>query len=64
MKGHTGSLILPWCLLLALIEWSTTSADIGALTVLWSQPVSALQLRTHDDGEWRYVKHIDNALVI
>lgn len=37
-------------------------ADIGTVTVLWSQPVSALQIRC-PDGKWRWVKHINNALV-
>ncbi|KAI8989246.1 Clavaminate synthase-like protein [Trametes punicea] len=38
-------------------------ADFGTVTILWSQPVSALQIMS-PDGKWRWVKHIDNALVI
>lgn len=36
--------------------------DFGSITVLWSQPVAALQIMSLD-GKWRWVKHIDNALV-
>jgi hypothetical protein len=35
--------------------------DIGSITLLWSQPVAALQIQTKEG--WRWVKHIDNALV-
>lgn len=36
--------------------------DFGSLTLLWSQPVAALQILT-EDGGWKWVKHINNALV-
>lgn len=36
--------------------------DFGTVTILWSQPVAALQIMS-PDGKWRWVKHIDNALV-
>lgn len=36
--------------------------DQGSLTLLWSQPVAALQIMT-PDGKWKWVKHVDNALV-
>lgn len=36
--------------------------DIGTITILWSQPVSALQIMS-PDGKWRWVRHIDNGLV-
>ena len=36
--------------------------DQGLLTILWSQPVSALQIRD-EDGKWRWVRHVGNALV-
>ncbi|KAI6019153.1 hypothetical protein EDC04DRAFT_2576053 [Pisolithus marmoratus] len=39
------------------------TVDIGSVTVLWSQPVSGLQILS-PDGKWRWVRHIDNALVI
>ncbi len=30
--------------------------------MLWSQPVSALQIRS-PDGQWKWIRHIENALV-
>ncbi|CDO77726.1 hypothetical protein BN946_scf184969.g77, partial [Trametes cinnabarina] len=35
----------------------------GTITVLWSQPVSGLQIKC-PDGKWRWVRHIDNALTV
>ncbi|KAI0634446.1 Clavaminate synthase-like protein [Trametes polyzona] len=43
--------------------WLKGHTDIGTVTVLWSQPVSALQILCQD-GKWRWIKHIDNALVV
>lgn len=42
--------------------WLKGHTDIGTITILWSQPVTALQMLM-PDGQWRYVRHIDNALV-
>ena len=39
-----------------------TTSDIGAVSILWSQPVTALQILS-PDGKWRYVKHVPNGLV-
>jgi hypothetical protein len=36
--------------------------DSGSVTILWSQPVAALQIQTRE-GEWRWIRHIENALV-
>jgi isopenicillin N synthase-like dioxygenase len=36
--------------------------DVGSVTILWSQPVGGLQILS-PDGKWRWVRHIDNALV-
>ena len=36
--------------------------DLGSVTILWSQPVTSLQILS-PDGKWRYIKHIDNAFV-
>lgn len=36
--------------------------DFGTMTILYSQPVSALQILSRD-GQWKWVKHVDNALV-
>ncbi|KAI0063998.1 Clavaminate synthase-like protein [Artomyces pyxidatus] len=43
--------------------WMKGHADHTSMTALWSQPVTALQIKDWD-GQWRYVRHIDNALVI
>ncbi|KAF8586082.1 Clavaminate synthase-like protein [Ramaria rubella] len=43
--------------------WLKGHTDTGSLSILWSQPVSALQIRS-PEGKWQWIKHIDNALVI
>ncbi|KAI9568580.1 hypothetical protein HD554DRAFT_2322242 [Boletus coccyginus] len=43
--------------------WLKGHTDIGTVTILWSQPVGGLQILT-PDRKWRWVRHIDNALVI
>ncbi|KAH9934538.1 Clavaminate synthase-like protein [Epithele typhae] len=43
--------------------WLKGHTDYGSITILWSQPVTALQILS-PDGKWRYVKHMDNALVV
>ncbi|TFY59240.1 hypothetical protein EVJ58_g5903 [Rhodofomes roseus] len=43
--------------------WFKGHTDIGSITLLWSQPVTALQMLM-PDGQWRYVRHIDNALTV
>ncbi|KAJ3793878.1 Clavaminate synthase-like protein [Lentinula aff. detonsa] len=36
---------------------------IGTITLLYSQPVSALQILARD-GTWKWIKHIENAIVV
>ncbi|EGN97173.1 hypothetical protein SERLA73DRAFT_161351 [Serpula lacrymans var. lacrymans S7.3] len=43
--------------------WLKGHTDIGSITILWSQPVGGLQILSKD-GKWKWVRHIDNALVI
>ncbi|KAI0035420.1 Clavaminate synthase-like protein [Vararia minispora EC-137] len=43
--------------------WMKGHADHMSFTALWSQPVTALQIKDHD-GQWRYVKHVENAVII
>ncbi|KAF8961432.1 Clavaminate synthase-like protein [Flammula alnicola] len=43
--------------------WLKGHTDFGTITVLYSQPVAALQILTKE-GSWEWVKHIENALVI
>ncbi|KAF7305253.1 Flavonol synthase/flavanone 3-hydroxylase [Mycena chlorophos] len=43
--------------------WLKGHTDFGSITVLYSQPIAALQI-LGKDGQWRWVKHIENAVVI
>ncbi|KAA1467556.1 Clavaminate synthase-like protein [Dentipellis sp. KUC8613] len=43
--------------------WLKGHADHTSLSLLWSQPVAALQIRDAE-GKWRYVKHKENALIV
>ena len=42
--------------------WMKGHTDSGSISLLWSQPVVALQIMT-PDGKWRYVRHIPNSIV-
>ena len=42
--------------------WGGGHTDLGSWTLLFRQPVAALQLKD-PDGNWRWVQHKDNALV-
>lgn len=58
LKGHTG-------LNRALIKiflWLTYVIDFTSVSILWSQPVSGLQIKS-PDGQWRWIRHMPNALV-
>jgi hypothetical protein len=57
-KGHTGKLDL-----LQHYPLLNISPDFGSITLLYSQPVAALQILGLD-GKWRWVKHIDNAIIV
>ncbi|KAF5358211.1 hypothetical protein D9756_001600 [Leucocoprinus leucothites] len=43
--------------------WLKGHTDFGTITILYSQPVAALQILT-PEGNWKWIRHIDNALVI
>ncbi|KIK67739.1 hypothetical protein GYMLUDRAFT_36495 [Collybiopsis luxurians FD-317 M1] len=43
--------------------WMKGHTDFGTVTVLYSQPVAALQILAKD-GSWKWLRHIENALVI
>ncbi|KAJ7615251.1 hypothetical protein DFH06DRAFT_1367364 [Mycena polygramma] len=43
--------------------WLKGHTDIGSVTILWSQPIGGLQILS-PDGSWRWVRHMDNAVVI
>ena len=55
MKGHKGPFTF------RIVSPAHSMTDIGSITLLWSQPVAALQIQTQEG--WRWVRHIDNALV-
>ena len=41
-----------------------TFADLGSWTLLFRQPVAALQIQNHITGEWKYVKPQDATLTV
>ncbi|KAF7793433.1 hypothetical protein EIP86_004545 [Pleurotus ostreatoroseus] len=43
--------------------WLKGHTDFTGISILWSQPVSGLQMM-RPDGSWKWIKHIDDALVI
>lgn len=44
--------------------WLRGHSDSDGFTFIASQPMVSLQIRDYDTGEWRYVKHVPNALVV
>ncbi|TQN65546.1 UPF0676 protein [Colletotrichum shisoi] len=40
--------------------WSRAHTDFGSLTLLWSQDVAGLQIKTAETGEWRHVPPVDD----
>jgi isopenicillin N synthase-like dioxygenase len=42
--------------------WSRAHTDFGSLTLLWSQDVAGLQLKT-PAGEWKYVPPVANGII-
>lgn len=42
--------------------WARAHTDFGSLTLLWSQNVAGLQLKT-PAGEWRYVPPVDGGII-
>lgn len=43
--------------------WLKGHTDIGTVTILYSQPVAGLQMLAKD-GSWKWIKYIENAMVI
>ncbi|KAI9633810.1 Clavaminate synthase-like protein [Dioszegia hungarica] len=43
--------------------WSKGHTDYNSISLLYSQPITALQILTNDD-EWRWVKHVQGAVVV
>jgi len=48
----------------ALVQntWSRAHTDFGSLTLLWSQNVAGLQIKTKE-GEWKYVAPVDDGII-
>lgn len=44
--------------------WLGGHQDLTSVSMLWSQPMASLQVRSFEDDKWRYVKHIPGAMVI
>ncbi len=42
--------------------WSRAHTDFGFLTLLWSQDVAGLQLKT-PAGQWKYVSPVDHGII-
>ncbi|ROW03096.1 hypothetical protein VMCG_05809 [Cytospora schulzeri] len=43
--------------------WARAHTDFGSLTLLWSQNVAGLQIKTTAGGEWKYVPPVDGGIV-
>ncbi|GMM33479.1 hypothetical protein DASC09_008040 [Saccharomycopsis crataegensis] len=44
--------------------WMRGHSDATALTFIISQPIASLQIRDHNTGEWKYVSHTNDSLVV
>lgn len=44
--------------------WSLGHTDLGTITLLFRQPVAALQIRDHETGEWKWAKPLDGSLTV
>jgi isopenicillin N synthase-like dioxygenase len=47
-----------------LKTWSQGHTDLGSFTLLFRQPVAALQIRYHSTNEWKWVKPQDATLTV
>lgn len=44
--------------------WSRGHTDLGTITLLFRQPVAALQIRDHETGSWKWAKPLDGSLTV
>lgn len=42
--------------------WSRSHTDFGSLTLLWSQDIAGLQIKT-SSGQWHYVPPVDDGII-
>ncbi|KAH9916187.1 Clavaminate synthase-like protein [Amylocystis lapponica] len=45
-------------------KWVEGHTDLGSFTLLFRQPVAALQIRNHVTGEWKWVKPQDGTVTV
>lgn len=45
-------------------QWVQGHTDLGSWTLLFRQPVAALQIKGHATGEWKWVKPQDGTLTV
>ncbi|CAN8104510.1 unnamed protein product [Discula destructiva] len=44
--------------------WSPGHTDLGTITLLFRQPVAALQVKDHATGAWKWAKPLDGSLTV
>ncbi|KAK4689634.1 hypothetical protein P7C73_g492, partial [Tremellales sp. Uapishka_1] len=44
--------------------WSQGHTDLGTITLLFRQPVAALQIKDHATGDWKWAKPLDGSLTV
>ena len=44
--------------------WSRGHTDLGTITLLFRQPVAALQIKDHKTGDWKWAKPLDASLTV
>jgi len=44
--------------------WSRGHTDLGTITLLFRQPVAALQIKDHQTGAWKWAKPLDGSLTV
>lgn len=45
-------------------NWLRGHSDSGGFTFITSQPILSLQIRDYFSGEWKYVGHVPNSLIV
>ncbi|KAL8403271.1 hypothetical protein RB594_008504 [Gaeumannomyces avenae] len=45
-------------------HWADGHTDLGTITLLFRQPVAALQIKDHATGEWKWAKPLDGSLTV
>lgn len=61
-KLHTSPSARVFCVLMT--RWSRGHTDLGTITLLFRQPIAALQIKDHVTGEWKWAKPLDASLTV